>query len=153
MTASHTIVAALAGLWLVCQPQHDGLGAWLAWHVVRPGLPSILAAIPGLIGYRLIGLKRPAGWLWNLVSQALLVVTAFVSQQYGLLVVFLYAQQGVRNWWRWRRDGTAAAEPGPPPWLVPWLLDERRRLRLENDELRALAAARPMFQPKERKTA
>ncbi len=116
------------GVWW--QLAHPALRA--LWdQVIVPSQWSLAAAVPGLIGYYLLGEKRRGAWVFLLVSQALLVVTGLVSREYGLLVVVVYAAFGGWNWLKWRRD----RRPGLPAWLS-WLVQDHQRLLEENARLR-----------------
>ncbi len=118
------------GWQLLTQPHLQAGAAWVWDQVIVPSQWSLAAAVPGLIGYYLLGEKRRGAWVFLLVSQALLVVTGLVSREYGLLVVIAYAAFGAWNWLKWRRD----RQHGVPAWLS-WLVHDHQRLLEENARL------------------
>jgi hypothetical protein len=85
------------------------LSAWLWLEVVRPSWLSLISAPLVLAGYRLVGQKRRAGWLFVMGSQCGLLAIALLNHQYGLLVVVVLIWQAFQNWRSWGQARGAAA--------------------------------------------
>lgn len=72
---------------------------------------SILLAAVGILGLLLAGSKRKVGWAIGFGAQALWIVFAVVTGQYGFILSALaYAIVYARNWWAWRRTDLAIKE-------------------------------------------
>jgi hypothetical protein len=85
------------------------LSSWLWLEVVRPSWLSLISAPFVLAGYRLVGQRRRAGWLFVIASQGGLLAIALLDRQYGLVVVVVLIWQAFRNWRSWGRAQEAAA--------------------------------------------
>lgn len=63
-----------------------------------------LAAV-GILGIWLAGRKSLWGWAVGFAAQALWIVYALVTDQYGFIVSALaYAAIYGRNWWKWSQE-------------------------------------------------
>ena len=63
-----------------------------------------LAAV-GILGIWLAGRKSLWGWAVGLGAQALWIVFALVTEQYGFIVsAVAYGAVYGRNWWKWRQS-------------------------------------------------
>lgn len=74
---------------------------------------SYILTPPGLIGMWLVGRKMTSGWIMSLVTQALWLVYAVITRQWGFVPAvagysFVY-QKNLRSWIR--ADRTAREEP------------------------------------------
>lgn len=68
---------------------------------------SYLLTAIGLIGLLVAGSKKSWGWLIGLGAQALWIVYALVTRQYGFLVsAVCYGAVYARNYWSWRAKGS-----------------------------------------------
>lgn len=66
---------------------------------------SWLLMIVGVSGLYLAGSKRKIGWVIGILVQALWIVYAIVSKQWGFIAsALVYGAVNVRNWQRWRRE-------------------------------------------------
>lgn len=71
-----------------------------------------LAAV-GILGIWLAGRKSLWGWAVGVGAQALWIVYALVTGQYGFIVSALaYAAIYGRNWWKWAAERRIEAEGG-----------------------------------------
>jgi nicotinamide riboside transporter PnuC len=66
---------------------------------------SVALAIVGIVGIWLAGRRNLWGWAIGLAAQALWIVFALLTGQYGFIFSALaYGFVYGRNWLRWRRD-------------------------------------------------
>lgn len=86
-----------------------GTMAWLWQEVICPSWLSLSTVPLVLVGYRLLGRQRRAGWWFVIVSQAGLVAIGLANRQYGLVGVLLLTWQAFQNWRRAGRAAEAAA--------------------------------------------
>lgn len=91
---------------------------WVLAHEVLPSWPSLTAALPAWIGYRLNRRKNPFGWLFMFAGNSLLVLTAVVlalagAPQWGLLIAAPLAKEALTNYVVWRREERAKAAAAP----------------------------------------
>jgi nicotinamide riboside transporter PnuC len=64
----------------------------------------VLAAV-GILGIYLAGRKNLWGWALGVFAQALWIVFAIVTQQWGFIFSALaYGWVYGLNWWKWSRD-------------------------------------------------
>lgn len=71
-----------------------------------------LAAV-GILGIWLAGRKSLWGWAVGFGAQALWIIYALVTAQYGFIVSALaYAAIYGRNWVKWRREARAEVDGG-----------------------------------------
>jgi hypothetical protein len=89
-------------------PWAGAYAAHLLSHEIVPSWPSLLAALPAWIGYRLNRRKNPLAWLFMFAGNSLLVVAAVVAHQWGLLIAAPLAREALLNWLAWRREERAA---------------------------------------------
>ena len=80
-----------------------GPWVWLWLEVIRPSWLSLALAPIVLIGYRLLGHRRRAGWWFVIASNAGLLAIGLSNRQYGLVVVVVLMWQAFRNWRSWGR--------------------------------------------------
>lgn len=58
----------------------------------------------------LVGYKLKIGWIIGLVTQALWLIFALSTEQYGFIIAaFGYGYVYARNWMRWHKEERAAA--------------------------------------------
>lgn len=66
---------------------------------------SIVLSVIGIAGLLLAGSKYKLGWLLGFGVQALWIIFAIVTAQYGfILSAVVYGVVYARNWLRWRRE-------------------------------------------------
>jgi hypothetical protein len=83
---------------------------WLWRDVILPSRWSLALAACALVGYWLVGQKRPVGWLVNIGTQVIWVGYALATHQYGfLLTAACFTVLFSRNWWTWRRPTAPVA--------------------------------------------
>ena len=87
----------------------DALWSWLWLEFVRPSWLSLVSAPFVLAGYRLVGQRRRAGWLFVIASQGGLLAIGLAHHEFGLVVVVVLIAQAFENWRSWgRARGTTA---------------------------------------------
>lgn len=66
---------------------------------------SLALAAVGILGLRLAGRGKAAGWAVGLGAQVLWVVYATATQQWGFyLTAVAYGWVYATNWWKWRNE-------------------------------------------------
>lgn len=71
---------------------------------------SIALAVIGIIGMHIAGKKSQWGWFIGLSAQALWIIFAIVTLQYGFILSALaYGTVYGRNWWKWRVEKRESA--------------------------------------------
>jgi hypothetical protein len=79
-------------------------------HMTNNLLWSISLAAIGILGIYLAGNKSPLGWAVSFSAQAMWIVFAIVTAQYGFILSALaYGWVYGRNYLRWRKDTTGGA--------------------------------------------